>query len=102
MTFIWLTSYFSGILLLSAFAKQNGTMPVNPVTPISNTQNYSYLALGDSYTIGQNVTEKERFPYLAKELLNNQGIVINDLKYIAQTGWSTIALQNAIAAAQPL
>jgi lysophospholipase L1-like esterase len=99
---IWLASYFSGILLLSACNKQNETMPANPVTPISNTRNYTYLALGDSYTIGQNVTEKERFPFLAKELLNSRGIAINDLKYIAQTGWSTIALQNAIAAAEPL
>jgi lysophospholipase L1-like esterase len=67
----------------------------------SNFPNISYLALGDSYTIGESVTEKERFPYLVTQLLNQHGIVINNLQYIAETGWSTLALQSAIEAAEP-
>jgi lysophospholipase L1-like esterase len=76
--------------------------PITPTPLTTTTANYSYLALGDSYTIGESVTEKERFPYFVTELLRQRGLVINNLKYIAQTGWSTIALQNEIEAAAPL
>jgi lysophospholipase L1-like esterase len=106
MILIWLAYYFSGILLATSCTKQNEPMPANtPVTPtfpVNTNRNYSYLALGDSYTIGQGVSEKERFPYLLTELLAQQGLVINNLRYIAQTGWSTIALQDAIANAESL
>jgi lysophospholipase L1-like esterase len=106
MILIWLAYYFSGILLATSCTKQNEPMPANtpvtPTPPVNTNRNYSYLALGDSYTIGQSVAEKERFPYLLAELLARQGVVVNNLKYIAQTGWSTIALQNAIANAEPL
>ena len=104
--FIWLAYYFSGILLTTGCTKQNEAMPaytpITPTPPSNITRNYSYLALGDSYTIGQSVTEKERFPYFVSELLRQRGFVITNLEYIAQTGWSTIALQNAIANAEPL
>jgi lysophospholipase L1-like esterase len=63
---------------------------------------YTYLALGDSYTIGEGVDEQERFPHLAATLLREQGIAIKPPRYIAQTGWSTIALQQAIKNAEPL
>jgi lysophospholipase L1-like esterase len=106
MILIWLAYYFSGILLATSCTKQNEPMPANtlvtPTFPVNTARNYSYLALGDSYTIGQSVSEKERFPYLLTELLARQGLVVNNLRYIAQTGWSTIALQNAIANAEPL
>jgi lysophospholipase L1-like esterase len=74
---------------------------LTPMDTASNFPNISYLALGDSYTIGESVTEKERFPYLVTQLLNQHGIVINNLQYIAETGWSTLALQSAIEAAEP-
>jgi lysophospholipase L1-like esterase len=103
---ICLAYYFSGILLVTGCSKQNKPMaaytPITPTPVTANTGSYSYLALGDSYTIGQGVTEKERFPYLVSELLRQRGLVINNLRYIAQTGWSTTALQNAIEATEPL
>ena len=74
---------------------------LTPTDIASNFQSISYLALGDSYTIGESVTEKERFPYLVTQLLNQHGIVVNNLQYIAETGWSTLALQSAIEAAEP-
>ena len=55
-----------------------------------------YLALGDSYTIGQSVGEKERFPYLTASLLRLQNIPVAEPVYIATTGWTTANLLAAI------
>lgn len=58
----------------------------------------TYLALGDSYTIGEAVPANESFPYQLKEALLKQGHVLESLEIIAQTGWTTDELQAAIAA----
>lgn len=55
-----------------------------------------YLALGDSYTIGQNVSSTDRYPYLTVVALRSLGVNISDPEYIATTGWTTANLQNAI------
>jgi lysophospholipase L1-like esterase len=55
-----------------------------------------YLALGDSYTIGESVAASERFPVqLAKQL------AIGEPEIIARTGWTTDELNAAIDAAKP-
>ena len=81
-------------------------MPVINTTispsPTNDSIHYSYLALGDSYTIGHAVAEQERFPFLITEILRREKLVASNLKYVAQTGWSTVALQSAIEAAEPL
>lgn len=61
----------------------------------------TFLALGDSYTIGQSVPSADRFPAQTAALLKQQGIRIADPVYIAQTGWTTTNLQNAIAFQNP-
>jgi lysophospholipase L1-like esterase len=58
----------------------------------------SYLALGDSYTIGEAVSAAESFPYKFKEALVKQGHPVESIQIIAQTGWTTDELQTAIAA----
>jgi len=70
--------------------------PVLQPVPVSATASLRYLALGDSYTIGQSVTEQERFPYLTAALLRAQHINIADPTYIATTGWTTANLLTAI------
>lgn len=57
---------------------------------------YTMLCLGDSYTIGEKVTEQERFPMQAVEILRNQGINFSKPDIIAQTGWTTDELAKAI------
>jgi lysophospholipase L1-like esterase len=59
----------------------------------------SYLALGDSYTYGQNVTENERFPNQLVDSLAKQNIKISTLRNIAKTGWRTDDLKTGITAA---
>ncbi len=62
-------------------------------------QNQSYLALGDSYTIGEAVPENERWPIQLVEALKNEGVLIDQPKIIAQTGWTTADLKNGIDSA---
>ena len=47
-----------------------------------------YLALGDSYTIGEGVPEAERWPNQLAGLLKAKGIS-TELTIIARTGWTT-------------
>ncbi|NML37406.1 SGNH/GDSL hydrolase family protein [Chitinophaga sp. G-6-1-13] len=61
---------------------------------------YSFLALGDSYTIGESVAETERFPAQTVQLLRNKGIAINDAKIVATTGWTTDELEKGIREAR--
>ena len=70
---------------------------------ISCAQNngISYLALGDSYTIGESVPEDERWPVILSNELSESGIEVNDPLIIAKTGWTTDELQNAIKEQNP-
>lgn len=56
-----------------------------------------FLALGDSYTIGQSVPVDDRFPHQTVELLNATGYQFDTPRYIAATGWPTEALISAIS-----
>lgn len=75
--------------------------PVDSIVPSRNDTAKTYLALGDSYTIGQSVSENERFPAQTVALLNQQGIKMAAPVYIATTGWTTVNLQSAIASRNP-
>jgi lysophospholipase L1-like esterase len=57
---------------------------------------YSYLALGDSYTIGEAVPLNESFPYQVVQLLRKKNFDFNAPEIIAKTGWTTDELQYAI------
>lgn len=73
------------------------TNPVVVTVPQTQNQTFSYLALGDSYTIGQSVCETCRFPeQLRKSLSNLNANNTYPLKLIAQTGWTTTNLISAI------
>jgi lysophospholipase L1-like esterase len=57
---------------------------------------YNYLALGDSYTIGEAVPLSESFPYQVVQLLRNKKFNFNAPEIIAKTGWTTDELLDAI------
>ena len=63
--------------------------------------NFSYLALGDSYTIGEQVLPAENFPSQTVTLLNkaNGGNHFAAPEIIAKTGWTTVEMDAAIDAA---
>ncbi|WP_433834760.1 SGNH/GDSL hydrolase family protein [Flavobacterium anhuiense] len=68
--------------------------PTTPQPPIASSVNY--LALGDSYTIGQSVCATCRFPEQLKASLNAMYSSAISLKIIATTGWTTTNLLSAI------
>lgn len=60
-----------------------------------------YLALGDSYTIGEAVPATARWPVVLAERLRKDGVTIDDPQIIAVTGWTTDELMAAIDRAAP-
>ena len=59
----------------------------------------SYLALGDSFTIGEAVPETARWPVRLAARLEEAGIPLEPPRIVARTGWTTTELAGAIAAA---
>lgn len=60
-----------------------------------------YLALGDSYTIGEGVDAKDRWPVRLAAALRSSGTSIGEPRIIARTGWTTTELLDAIVAVSP-
>jgi len=58
-----------------------------------------YLALGDSYTIGEAVPATDRWPAQLVRNLRVRGVAIDDPQIIAVTGWTTEELSAAMDAA---
>jgi lysophospholipase L1-like esterase len=60
----------------------------------------SYLALGDSYTIGESIDSASRWPYQLGNRLGKDGISFDDIQIIAKTGWTTDELLQGIGNSQ--
>ncbi|TWI99824.1 lysophospholipase L1-like esterase [Mucilaginibacter frigoritolerans] len=88
---------------LSGCAKKQNTLPTattdTPSTQksMTTTDTLNYLALGDSYTIGEAVPQPQSFPYQLYSALNGQGLSVTPPTIIATTGWTTDDLISAIA-----
>lgn len=61
---------------------------------------YKYLALGDSYTIGEGVALFDSFPYQVMRLLREDGIPLVAPEILAKTGWTTGELMEKISTHQ--
>lgn len=73
------------------------TAPEEQTTKPQSTEGQSaFLALGDSYTIGESVEVDQRWPVQLAVELRELGIDIADPVTIARTGWTTADLQAAI------
>jgi lysophospholipase L1-like esterase len=81
------------VILIFSCAKK-GSYPVQ----MTNQTNmaHSYLALGDSYTIGESVLPSENFPSQTVQMLTQLGYNFKSPEIVAKTGWTTDELQNNI------
>jgi lysophospholipase L1-like esterase len=68
---------------------------------ISEKTTYNYLALGDSYTIGESVCSDCNYPKQLTDSLNKTSKIKTSVKIIAKTGWTTTDLLGAIASENP-
>ncbi len=59
------------------------------------------LALGDSYTIGEGVSQSLSWPIQLRDALQAKGYLIEEFTTLAQTGWTTSDLLTAINANNP-
>jgi len=87
------------LIVGAACVKHNGG-PVPATPPVSETVTpapdpLTYLALGDSYTIGQSVSDSDRYPIQVVRRLRSAGFYYTTPDIIAVTGWTTGNLLNA-------
>lgn len=102
-----IVTFLFSVFLLSCNAEENDSTPTTTTPPVVTppktpeppvAKNVNYLALGDSYTIGQSVCETCRFPEQLKASLTAMYSSTVSLKIIATTGWTTSNLISSINA----
>ena len=93
----------SNLLLIGALLAGCGKTAPTPLPPPTPSQSAGlrFLALGDSYTIGESVDPSQRWPVQLATALRAGGISIGDPEIIAQTGWTTADLSAAMDQADP-
>lgn len=104
-----MTTFFSICSLLQIFACTDESVTVNPtfVDPkdtilsmdtsnLVKSDTLFYLALGDSYTIGESVNYDERYPVQLVKKLREANFKLAEPSIIARTGWTTRQLKTAI------
>jgi len=84
---------FSCLVLLVSSCSSSSDVTGNKEP--QNSQ-YTYLGLGDSYTIGESVDVSERWSVQLAKRLNDKGYKVTDPKIIAKTGWTTGNLLTAM------
>lgn len=83
---------FLALLIFFVWSCESSKPNFEEILPMT----YSYLALGDSYTIGQGVFEQDRYPNQLKDSLEKAGLTIGEMLIIARTGWTTDELSTGI------
>ena len=69
---------------------------IQHASPAYPDSTIDFLALGDSYTIGASVDERDRFPAQTKGILGKNNIHLGALRYIAVSGWTSSSLLSAL------
>lgn len=91
-----LSSVISSTLLLAALLMAGCSKSIVSATIPIKVGPHAFLALGDSYTIGEAIDEEARWPVQLVKALRHNGLTIDDPTILARTGWTTENLQNAL------
>lgn len=91
-----LISYSILALILYSCSATDDRVPQQPYEPVEETDTLYYLALGDSYTIGQSVAYAQNFPSQLKDSLEKNKNLPIQTEIIAVTGWRTDQLLSAL------
>ncbi|HTK22424.1 MAG TPA: SGNH/GDSL hydrolase family protein [Mucilaginibacter sp.] len=86
-------------ILITIVALLQAAVALTQTTNMNSKDNtvLTYLALGDSYTIGEMVAADQSYPNQVAAILNKKGQHINAPTIIAKTGWRTDELIQAIS-----
>ncbi|NVK48745.1 MAG: SGNH/GDSL hydrolase family protein [Cyclobacteriaceae bacterium] len=94
--------HLAGFLLGFAACNPSGPKSNESETTSMNPKTFSYLALGDSYTIGEGVPEEDRYPNQLVFRLNREtDAQWKEAEIIAKTGWTVDELDEGINQAAP-
>lgn len=96
ITLLFLFTCASSCSKKDLVSNSNTNIDSMPGPPAS--QKYHYLALGDSYTIGESVALQDNFPNQVAGMMEKDSIYFFPPRIIARTGWTTDELENGIIA----
>lgn len=96
----FISGFFIACSIQESMESLPATDPKMPRDTVPTLDTMHYLALGDSYTIGQGVSSDERFPVQLVNQLRAAGFTVAEPTIIARTGWTTTQLKAAIAQEQ--
>ncbi|MDP5045082.1 MAG: SGNH/GDSL hydrolase family protein [Leeuwenhoekiella sp.] len=94
---IFLFKYAYLVLIIIIATSCSASAELEKETSTSFEQSYSYLALGDSYTIGESVCDNCKFPIQLKNRFETTASSGLETTIIARTGWRTDNLITALA-----
>ena len=89
-------AFLLALLLLAC--TQHTAEPDMVINPDASLAKYTFLSLGDSYTIGESVAEADRWSVQLAGMLRKDSADVANPDIIARTGWTTADLQDAIKA----
>ena len=92
---------FTSLIILSASCSKNTSSKETTANTKLMTEPIRYLALGDSYTIGESVPAEKNYPNLLVNALRAENLDMENAQIIAKTGWTTDELNAAIQEAAP-
>lgn len=72
------------------------TIKTADTTSMTSGKTFTYLALGDSYTIGQSVSQNDSYPYQLVGSMGQYSVTVANPTIIAATGWTTDVLIDEI------
>ena len=91
----------ASFLFLAACSNEAEVSVVHAGTAPGSKAGLRYLALGDSYTIGESVTEEERWPVIFSKSIADNKTLISTTDILAKTGWTSANLLGAVYGYKP-